>query len=79
MSAALDKWRDKMNLVVFAPLKDEKPWTLAGYQKSGGYDSWKKILADKITREADRRRASCPFVICVPPVAVGPQNSSRAP
>ena len=52
MSAALDKWRDKMNLVVFAPLKDEKPWTLAGYQKSGGYDSWKKILADKITREA---------------------------
>ena len=52
MSAALDKWRDKMNLVVFAPLKDENPWTLAGYQKSGGYDSWKKILADKITREA---------------------------
>ncbi len=52
MSAALDKWRDKMNLVVFAPLKDEQPWTLAGYQKSGGYESWKKILADKITREA---------------------------
>ncbi len=52
MSAALDKWRDKMNLVVFAPLKDEKPWTLGGYQKSGGYESWKKILADKITREA---------------------------
>jgi NADH-quinone oxidoreductase subunit F len=52
MSAALDKWRDKMNLVVFAPLQDEKPWTLAGYQKSGGYESWKKILADKITREA---------------------------
>ncbi len=52
MSAALDKWRDKMNLVVFAPLKDDQPWTLDGYRKSGGYESWKKILADKVTREA---------------------------
>ncbi len=52
MSAALDKWRDKMNLVVFAPLQDDKPWTLDGYRKSGGYESWKKILTDKVTREA---------------------------
>ena len=44
-------WDDKMNLVVFEPLKYEQPWTLETYRKIGGYDVWKKILAEKTPRE----------------------------
>jgi NADH-quinone oxidoreductase subunit F len=44
-------WDDKMNLVVFEPLKYEQPWTLDTYRKIGGYDVWKKILAEKTPRE----------------------------
>ena len=44
-------WDDKMNLVVFEPLKYERPWTMETYQKIGGYEIWKKILADKTPRE----------------------------
>ena len=42
---------DKMNLVVFEPLKLERPWTLATYRKIGGYEVWEKILGDKPPRE----------------------------
>ncbi len=42
---------DKMNLVVFEPLKLERPWTLATYRTIGGYQAWEKILADKPPRE----------------------------
>jgi NADH-quinone oxidoreductase subunit F len=44
-------WDDKMNLVVFEPLKHERPWTLETYASIGGYDVWRKILAEKIPRE----------------------------
>ncbi|MEO7774663.1 MAG: NADH-quinone oxidoreductase subunit NuoF [Steroidobacteraceae bacterium] len=41
-----------MNLVCFEPLKLEEPWKLVNYQKIGGYDAWKKILAEMPTRES---------------------------
>ncbi len=42
---------DKMNLVVFEPLKLERPWTLETYRKIGGYSVWEKILSEKPPRE----------------------------
>jgi len=39
VSAALDTWRDRMNLVVFEPLALEQPWKLATYQSIGGYEA----------------------------------------
>ena len=44
-------WDDKMNLVVFEPLKYERPWTMETYQKIGGYEVWRKILTEKTPRE----------------------------
>ncbi|HEX7416625.1 MAG TPA: NADH-quinone oxidoreductase subunit NuoF [Steroidobacteraceae bacterium] len=40
-----------MNLVVFEPLKLERSWTLETYSKIGGYEAWKKILAEKTPRD----------------------------
>jgi NADH-quinone oxidoreductase subunit F len=45
-------WSDRMNLVCFEPLKYERSWELETYQKIGGYDAWKKILAEKPPRES---------------------------
>jgi NADH-quinone oxidoreductase subunit F len=42
---------DKMNLVVFEPLRLERSWELATYRKIGGYEVWEKILAEKPPRE----------------------------
>jgi NADH-quinone oxidoreductase subunit F len=44
-------YADKMNLTVFEPLQLERSWTLETYRKIGGYDAWKKILAEKPPRE----------------------------
>jgi NADH-quinone oxidoreductase subunit F len=44
-------WTDRMNLVCFEPLKYERSWELETYLKIGGYDAWKKILAEKPPRE----------------------------
>ena len=44
-------WDDKLNPNCFEPLKYEQPWTLATYGRIGGYEVWKKILADKPPRE----------------------------
>jgi NADH-quinone oxidoreductase subunit F len=44
-------WQDKMNLVCFEPLKFERSWTLDVYQRIGGYEAWKKILAEKTPRD----------------------------
>ena len=44
-------WTDRMNLVCFEPLKHERSWELGTYLKIGGYDAWKKILAEKPPRE----------------------------
>src|SRR3954453_6728433 len=50
MPGALEKWRGKRKPRVFEPLKFKEPWKLENYLKIGGYDAWKKILADKPTR-----------------------------
>jgi NADH-quinone oxidoreductase subunit F len=43
---------DKLNLVVFEPLKLERPWTLETYRTIGGYEVWEKIIREKPTRES---------------------------
>src|SRR3954471_20289966 len=60
MPGALEKWQDKMNLTVFEPLKFKESWKLENYLKIGGYDAWKKILAEKPTPESvmDQVKAS---------------------
>lgn len=40
-----------LNQVCFRTLNLEKPWTLATYEKAGGYVQWKKILNEKIPPE----------------------------
>jgi NADH-quinone oxidoreductase subunit F len=47
----VSEWTDRMDLVCFEPLKLERPWELATYEKIGGYQAWKKILAEKTPRE----------------------------
>jgi NADH-quinone oxidoreductase subunit F len=49
MSAA--DYRERMNQVVFEPLRLGKSWEMATYQKIGGYEVWRKILAEKPPRE----------------------------
>ena len=44
-------WNDRLNLVCFEPLKHERSWELETYLKIGGYDAWRKILAEKPPRE----------------------------
>ena len=41
----------EQNLVIFEALKYERPWTLEGYRKSGGYEAWEKILREKTPHE----------------------------
>ena len=41
----------EQNLVLFEALKYERPWTLEGYRKFGGYEAWEKILSDPPPRE----------------------------
>ena len=38
MAGALDKWKERMNLTVFEPLKFHESWTLENYLKIGGYE-----------------------------------------
>jgi NADH-quinone oxidoreductase subunit F len=49
----MGKYDDKLNLVIFEPLKlgIEKPWTLDAYRKLGGYEVWEKILSEKPSRD----------------------------
>jgi NADH-quinone oxidoreductase subunit F len=37
--------------VCFDTLQFDRPWTLENYLKVGGYEAWKKILAEKTPRE----------------------------
>ena len=41
----------EQNQVIFEALKYERPWTLEGYRKSGGYEAWEKILREKTPPE----------------------------
>ena len=50
MSDLESKYADKMNLLVFEPLKLERPWTLAAYRSIGGYDVWERLLREKPER-----------------------------
>jgi NADH-quinone oxidoreductase subunit F len=49
---AASDYKDRMNQVVFEPLKFERPWELDTYRKIGGYESWEKIVSEKPTRES---------------------------
>src|SRR5215510_11787929 len=40
----------EQNLVCFEPLHLPESWKLETYQKIGGYEAWKKILAEKTPR-----------------------------
>jgi NADH-quinone oxidoreductase subunit F len=48
---AMNRWHDKRNLTCFEPLQFERSWELSTYQRIGGYEAWKKILAEKTPRE----------------------------
>ena len=37
--------------VVFATLEFDEPWTLENYRKTGGYEAWKKIIAEQTPPE----------------------------
>jgi NADH-quinone oxidoreductase subunit F len=37
----------KAHQVVYTTLHFDKPWSLESYRKTGGYEAWQKILADK--------------------------------
>ena len=41
----------KENMLAFATLKFEQPWTLANYEKIGGYQAWKRVVAEKTPPE----------------------------
>ncbi|HEY1726055.1 MAG TPA: NADH-quinone oxidoreductase subunit NuoF [Steroidobacteraceae bacterium] len=47
----MSTWDDKRDLTCFEPLKLERSWTLETYRRIGGYDAWKKLLAEKTPRE----------------------------
>ncbi|MDE1923919.1 MAG: NADH-quinone oxidoreductase subunit NuoF, partial [Gammaproteobacteria bacterium] len=41
----------EQNQVIFEALAHERPWTLEGYRRSGGYQAWEKILREQTPRE----------------------------
>jgi len=47
----MNGYEDKMNLVVFEPLKLEEPWKIDNYRKIGGYEAWENIIREKPPRE----------------------------
>jgi NADH-quinone oxidoreductase subunit F len=47
----MSAWTDKLDQVCFEPLKAERSWTLETYQQFGGYQAWRRILAEKPPRE----------------------------
>ena len=46
MSDLQAKYAEKMNLVAFEPLKQERSWTLPVYRSIGGYEVWERILKE---------------------------------
>ncbi len=50
-----------MNEICFQTLQFDQPWTLENYLKVGGYQAWKKILAEKTPQEQiiDALKKSC--------------------
>ena len=39
---------DALNTVCFATLGLEEPWSIGSYERVGGYEAWRKILAEKM-------------------------------
>ena len=39
----------KQNLVCFNTFGDDESWSIEAYEKRGGYEAWRKILAGKMT------------------------------
>ena len=37
--------------VCFDTLQFDEPWTLESYRKVGGYETWEKVLREKISQE----------------------------
>jgi NADH-quinone oxidoreductase subunit F len=44
-------WEQQRNLTCLETLKYEQPWTLENYERIGGYEVWKKILAERPARD----------------------------
>jgi NADH-quinone oxidoreductase subunit F len=42
----------RQNLVCFSTFGEETPWTMQVYEKHGGYQAWRRILAGELTQEA---------------------------
>ena len=42
----------KQNLVCFSTFGEELSWTMATYEKHGGYEAWRRILAGELTQDA---------------------------
>jgi len=42
----------KQNLVCFSTFGEELSWTMATYEKQGGYEAWRRILAGELTQDA---------------------------
>ncbi len=42
---------DQENLVCYATFDQDEPWTLSAYEKTGGYQAWRKILAGEMTED----------------------------
>jgi NADH-quinone oxidoreductase subunit F len=42
----------KQNLVCFSTFGEETPWSMQVYEKHGGYQAWRRILAGELTQEA---------------------------
>ena len=44
-------WLEQRNLVAFATLGRDEPWTLSSYREIGGYESWERILRGELSPE----------------------------
>jgi NADH-quinone oxidoreductase subunit F len=42
----------KQNLVCFSTFGEESPWTMVAYEKHGGYQAWRRVLAGELTQDA---------------------------
>jgi NADH-quinone oxidoreductase subunit F len=42
----------RQNLVCFSTFGEETPWAMQVYEKHGGYQAWRRILAGELTQEA---------------------------
>jgi NADH-quinone oxidoreductase subunit F len=47
----MNAWEPQRNLTCLETLKFEQPWTLENYGRIGGYEVWKRILAERPPRE----------------------------